>query len=109
MEANMDKYTLKLVKKEETNDDFLPNICGLIAGCCASAVAGMIIGNFIKFDRLARLEKLIAIIGMGGLGGSISVRVGEDTADAVRELLDTIGRIRAAMKKQEEVGVDGGK
>ena len=109
MEANMDKYTLKLVKKEETNDDFLPNICGLISGCCASAVVGMIIGKFIKMDRLTRLGKLIAIIGMGGLGGSISVRVGEDTADSVRDLLNTIGRIRAVMKKQEEVGVDGGK
>ena len=76
------------------NVDFVKNTTTAVTCCCASYVAGTIIGNLCP--AASPIMKVVTVVGGGAIGGMIGNAAGEYTGNVIGDLCECINEAQKA-------------
>lgn len=76
------------------NVGFVKDAITAVTSCCASYVAGTIIGNLCP--AASPIMKVVTVVGGGAIGGMIGYAAGEYTGNVVGDLCECINEAQKA-------------
>lgn len=76
------------------NVGFVKDATAAVTGCCASYVAGTIIGNLCP--AVSPIMKVMTVIGGGAIGSMIGYSAGEHAGNVVGDLCESINEAQKA-------------
>ena len=76
------------------NVNFVKDATSIVVGCCASVVAGTIIGNLCPAAN--PVMKAVVTVGGGAIGGTVGNEAGKYMADTVGDICECVNEMQNA-------------